>query len=117
MLKGYCCLSSHFIRCVSLISSNFAVQDFFDQSLDEIKLLQYINSKGDPHKYNVLKMVDYFYCKEHLFIVSELLRENLYEFGKYIRESGEEEYFTMPRLKKIIKQVVLGLEYGTGIDI
>ena len=81
-----------------------------------------------------VQMVDYFYCKEHLFIVSELLRylkhffivyarsldsihvglsmcvcsvrENLYEFGKYIRESGEPEYFTIPRLKKIMKQVV-----------
>lgn len=66
-------------------------------------------------------MIDFFYCKEHLFIVSELLRcvhyypfrddfrENLYEFGKYIRESGAKEYFTLPRLKKIMKQVILFL--------
>lgn len=39
--------------CLKVIKNS---KDFFDQSLDEIKLLQYINSKGDPHKYNVLKV-------------------------------------------------------------
>ena len=38
-------------------------KDFFDQSLDEIKLLQYINSNGDPDHHHVLRLVDYFYCK------------------------------------------------------
>ncbi len=52
-------------------------------------------------------MVDYFYYREHLFIVSELLKENLYEFGKYVRDSRMEPYFTLPRLKKITKQVCL----------
>jgi serine/threonine protein kinase len=42
--------------------------------LDEIKLLKYINSQGDPEKNHVLRLLDYFYHKEHLFIVSELLR-------------------------------------------
>lgn len=37
--------------------------------------------------------------QEHLFIVCELLRANLYEFHKYNRESGGEVYFTMPRLQ------------------
>jgi serine/threonine protein kinase len=92
-------------------------KDFFDQSLDEIKLLQYINSKGDPHKNNVLKMTDFFYCKEHLFIVSELLRENLYDFGKYIRESGAEPYFTRDRLKRIMHQVLEALVYIQSLGL
>lgn len=37
--------------------------------------------------------------QEHLFIVCELLRADLYEFQKYNRESGSEPYFTMLRLK------------------
>lgn len=48
---------------------------------------------------------DYFYTKEHLFIVSELLKENLYEFGRYIRENGLEPFYTLARLKRIAKQV------------
>jgi serine/threonine protein kinase len=92
-------------------------KDFFDQSLDEIKLLQYINSKGDAHEKNVLQMIDYFYCKEHLFIVSELLRENLYEFQKYIRESGGVEYFTPNRLKRIMKQILEALVYIHSLNL
>jgi serine/threonine protein kinase len=56
-------------------------------------------------------MVDFFYCKEHLFIVSELLRENLYDFGKYVRDSGATPYFTLNRLKKITYQVLEALVY------
>lgn len=56
-------------------------------------------------------MLDFFYYKEHLFIVSELLRENLYDFGKYMRENSAEPYFTMPRLKKISKQILEALKY------
>lgn len=47
---------------------------------------------------------DYFYYKEHLFIVCELLRDNLYEFSRFNRDSGAEPYFTLPRLRKITKQ-------------
>ena len=100
--------------CLKVIKNS---KDFFDQSLDEIKLLQYINSRGDPHKHNVLQMIDYFYCKEHLFIVSELLRENLYEFQKYIRESGGLEYFTPNRLKRIMKQVLEALVYIHSLNL
>lgn len=94
--------------CLKCIKNN---KDFFDQSLDEIKLLQYINSAGDPDKHHVLRLYDYFYFKEHLFIVSELLRENLYEFGKYIRESGDEPYFTLSNLKKITRQCLEALAF------
>ena len=100
--------------CLKVIKNS---KDFFDQSLDEIKLLQYINSKGNPHEHNVLQLIDYFYCKEHLFIVSELLRENLYEFQKYIRESGAEEYFTPNRLKRIMKQILEALVYIHSLNL
>lgn len=89
--------------CIKIIKNN---KDFLDQSLDEIKLLQYINSScADADEKHVLRLLDYFYFKEHLFIVCELLRENLYEFAKYNRESGDEAYFTLARLQHITKQV------------
>ena len=69
-------LSSSLLFTSSLLSYQVIKnsKDFFDQSLDEIKLLQYINAHGDADEHNVLKLIDFFYCKEHLFIVSELLR-------------------------------------------
>jgi hypothetical protein len=39
--------------CLKVIKNN---KDFFDQSLDEIKLLHYLNSAGDPDKHHVLHM-------------------------------------------------------------
>jgi serine/threonine protein kinase len=94
--------------CVKIIRNN---KDFFDQGLDEIKLLQYINSAGDADECCVLQLYDYFYHKEHLFLVCELLRDNLYEFSKYNRESGDEPYFTIPRMQRITKQVLTALKF------
>ena len=48
------------------------MKDYFDQSLDEIKLLAYLGSRGDPDENHVLRMIDFFYYKEHLFIVTEV---------------------------------------------
>ena len=44
-------------------------------------------------------------AQEHLFLVCELLRANLYEFQKYNRESGDAPYFTLPRVQSIARQV------------
>ena len=46
--------------CLKIVNNN---KDYFDQSLDEIKLLQYIN-EADPHdEHNLLRLFDYFYYK------------------------------------------------------
>ena len=119
-------------------------KDYFDQSLDEIKLLQYINthatlaseSAGNDNgngngngstnsnsnssnnnsyaaadKYNILRLIDYFYYKEHIYIVTELLRDNLYEFQKAIKDSGQKPYFVLPRIKLITKQILIALKF------
>ncbi|GFP87786.1 dual specificity protein kinase pom1, partial [Phtheirospermum japonicum] len=82
--------------CLKIIKNN---KDFFDQSLDEIKLLKLVNKCDPADERHILRLYDYFYHQEHLFIVTELLRANLYEFQKYNRESGAEPYFTLHRLQ------------------
>merc|ERR1712032_799959 len=72
---------------------------------------KYINVNGDVDEHCVLRLYDYFYHKEHLIIVTELLRDNLYEFSKFNRECGDEPYFTLGRLQKIARQVLTSLEY------
>lgn len=94
--------------CIKIIRNS---KDFFDQSLDEIKLLQFINCNGDPEENCVLQLFDYFYFKEHIFIVCELLRDNLYEFSKFNREQESEFYFTMARVQSIARQVLKALSY------
>ncbi|KAL4470446.1 hypothetical protein ABPG74_012057 [Tetrahymena malaccensis] len=94
--------------CMKIIENN---KDYFDQSIDEIKLLKYINYNGDVDEKNVLKVYDYFYHKEHLFIVTELLKDNLYEFYRFNRENETQPYFTLGRLQKITQQILIGLDY------
>ncbi|TVU02374.1 hypothetical protein EJB05_52159 [Eragrostis curvula] len=94
--------------CLKIIKND---KDFFDQSLDEIKLLKFVNKYDPLDEHHVLRLYDYFYHQEHLFIVTELLRANLYEFQKYNEESGGEVYFTLPRIQAIARQCLEALVY------
>lgn len=46
--------------CVKIIKNN---KDFFDQSLDEIKLLKFVNKNDPADKYHILRLYDYFYYR------------------------------------------------------
>mmetsp|Transcript_17317 Transcript_17317/g.40330 ORF Transcript_17317/g.40330 Transcript_17317/m.40330 type:complete len:662 (-) Transcript_17317:35-2020(-) len=105
-------LEANKMVCMKIIKND---KDFLDQSLDEIKLLRHINVNADVDEKHVLRLYDYFYHKEHLIIVTELLRDNLYEFSKFNRESGAERYFTLGCLQRISKQVLEALEYIHGL--
>ena len=48
---------------------------------------------------------------QHLFLVTELLKDNLYEFGKYLADAGEPPYFTLPRVQRIARQVLTALAF------
>ena len=108
--KALQCLDIHTkeLVCVKVITNN---KDYVDQSIDEIKILRLINCNGDPDKLNFLKVFDWFYYKEHLFIVTELLRDNLYEFYRYNREHESELYFTLGKLQRVTQQILIALEY------
>eukprot|EP00195_Chlamydomonas_chlamydogama_P014734 CAMPEP_0202902904 /NCGR_PEP_ID=MMETSP1392-20130828/18762_1 /ASSEMBLY_ACC=CAM_ASM_000868 /TAXON_ID=225041 /ORGANISM="Chlamydomonas chlamydogama, Strain SAG 11-48b" /LENGTH=1064 /DNA_ID=CAMNT_0049589765 /DNA_START=132 /DNA_END=3326 /DNA_ORIENTATION=- len=94
--------------CLKIIKNN---KDYFDQSLDEIKLLKYVNTLDPNDEHGLVRLYDYFYYKEHLFLVCELLRANLYEFQKYNKESGDELYFTNARIQKIAVSVLKSLAF------
>lgn len=100
--------------CLKIIKND---KDFFDQSLDEIKLLKLVNQYDPADERHILRLYDYFYHHEHLFIVCELLRANLYEFQKFNQESGAEPYFTLTRLQVIMRQCLEALEYLHGLGI
>ncbi|KAJ6720583.1 DUAL SPECIFICITY PROTEIN KINASE [Salix viminalis] len=94
--------------CLKIIKND---KDFFDQSLDEIKLLKIVNKHDPADERHILRLYDYFYHQEHLFIVCELLKANLYEFQKFSQESGGKAYFTLSRLQVITRQCLEALEY------
>ncbi|KAL1217839.1 putative dual specificity protein kinase YAK1 [Cardamine amara subsp. amara] len=100
--------------CLKIIKND---KDFFDQSLDEIKLLKHVNKHDPADEHNILRLYDYFYHQEHLFIVCELLRANLYEFQKFNQESGGEPYFNLSRLQVITRQCLDALVFLHGLGI
>lgn len=100
--------------CLKIIKND---KDFFDQSLDEIKLLKYVNKHDPADEHHILRLYDYFYYQEHLFIVTELLKANLYEFQKFNQESCGEPYFTFSRLQVITQQCLEALMYLHSLGI
>ena len=55
--------------------------------------------------------------QEHLFLVCELLRANLYEFQKYNLDSGAPPWFTLPRVQAIAAQVLRALAFLHSLDL
>lgn len=100
--------------CVKIIHNN---KDFFDQSLDEIRLLRLINQERDADEVHVIRLLDAFYHKEHCMLVTELLSDSLYEFSRFNREEEKEFYFTIPRLQLIARQVTEALEYIHSLNL
>ncbi len=94
--------------CIKIVKND---KDYFDQSLDEIKVLQLIREHDPDDEMSCVRVLDYFYFKENLFIVCELLRDNLYECQKFMAESDQPNYFTLPRLQQIARQVLTSLAY------
>ena len=92
--------------CLKIIKND---KDFFDQSLDEIKVLSYLRNEASDKK--IVSLKNYLYTREHLIIVTELLRDNLYEFSKFNRESKSSPYFTVGRIQSIAKQILTALEF------
>ncbi|KAL3768660.1 hypothetical protein ACHAW5_000811 [Stephanodiscus triporus] len=94
--------------CLKVIKNT---KDYFDQSLDEIKILQLLKDTGRVKENYIVEMKSFFYHREHLVIVTELLRQNLYEFGKSILESRGSLYFTRLRLSHITRQCLIALKF------
>jgi serine/threonine protein kinase len=94
--------------CLKVIKNT---KDFFDQSLDEIKILELLRQTGKCQEKNLVEMKTFFYHREHLIIVTELLRQNLFEFGKFIIDNDEEPYFTMTRLAYMTRQCLVALDF------
>ncbi|KAF4322655.1 hypothetical protein BBO99_00002746 [Phytophthora kernoviae] len=93
--------------CLKIIKNN---KEYFDQGVDEIRVLDYIDQNCKVDERHLVRLLDYFYFREHLIIVTELLRDNLYEFSRLLLQRGVINYFSIPRLKKITIEVLEALD-------
>jgi len=103
--------------CLKMIKND--ANENFNQSLDEIKMLRYLNTRQAMNERKatnerngmansaVLTLYDYFYTQEHLFIVTELLGMNLYELNNTTETNGVD----IVLLSKMTKEIVLSLHF------
>eukprot|EP00002_Diphylleia_rotans_P029357 TRINITY_DN5973_c0_g1_i3.p1 TRINITY_DN5973_c0_g1~~TRINITY_DN5973_c0_g1_i3.p1 ORF type:complete len:713 (-),score=178.54 TRINITY_DN5973_c0_g1_i3:100-2238(-) len=107
-------LQTGYLVCLKIIRNN---KSFIDQTFDEFKILCRLNEMDPECVYPIVRCVDCFYYKEHLFLVTELLKSNLYELFTYHQESGYPNYFTIPRLRRITRQLLAALHFVHSIDL
>ena len=105
--------------CVKVIKND---KRFFDQALDEIRLLRLLQARAQQcdtslEREHILTLLDCFYHQEELCIVTELLHDNLYVFGRYCRMCGDAEYFTLARVASIGHQLMRALRFVHGAGI
>ena len=88
-------------------------KDCLDAGLGEVKILALLAKHNQNGERPLVRLRDYFYYKEHLLIVTELLRDSLFQFYKYIdatSDRGLASYFTPPTIAAIAYQMLQGLE-------
>ncbi|KAI5955913.1 YAK1 [Candida jiufengensis] len=93
-------LTNQTVCAVKVIKSKPA---YMNQSLTEVRLLEYLNKNSDGK--NFIRLLDTFMHKEHLCLVFELLASNLYELIKQNQFQG----LNMKLVKLLTKQLLEAL--------
>ena len=87
--------------CVKIIKNQ---KPYFDQGLDEVKVLKHLSEAGELDivlgSQFVYKMLDYFYFREHLMIVTELMECDLYVKNKTWMHKHGISFFTLERVRR-----------------
>ena len=90
----------------------------FDSGLGEVRALSLISQHDPLGQRQVMRLLDYFYHKEHLIIVSELLRDSLLSFYTHLQSKGRRlEYFSPPVLACLSSQLLDALVFLHEIGI
>lgn len=75
---------------------------FHHQALIEVRILDHLRKKDQDSSHNVVHMLDYFYFRNHLCIVFELMNLNLYELIKKNNYQG----FSLVLIRKFAQSLV-----------
>lgn len=89
------------LTCLKLVSNN---KEYLDQALDEVRILRFVNYNCDPDKSHLLRFHGAFYHKEHLFIETELLKDNLLSVMK-----RSPQFFSLARIQIVARMLLEGV--------
>lgn len=101
-------LSNQSVCAVKVIKSKPA---YMNQSLTEVKLLEFLNNNSDGK--NFIRLLDTFMHKEHLCLVFELLASNLYELIKQNQFQG----LNMKLVKVLTRQLLESMAQLKGFQM
>ncbi|KAH0571020.1 Kinase, CMGC CLK [Spironucleus salmonicida] len=93
--------------------------EYFQQLLNEIRTLIYINSYDSVNNYeNFALLKDYFMQFSTLFIVFEFLGDNLYQIAQKSKSEKERKVvFNLNSLKKITQKIVQSVNFLGSLGI
>ena len=91
--------------CVKVLHNQ---KEVLDQGLDELKVWRLLEAEcGDTMKErHLVRLLDFFYYREHLFLVSELHGENLYLIGT---EPETRKLLSPDTVRRVIRQLLEAL--------
>lgn len=101
-------LANQSVCAVKVIKSKPA---YMNQSLTEVRLLEYLNANSDGK--NFIRLLDTFMHKEHLCLVFELLASNLYELIKQNQFQG----LNMKLVKLLTRQLLEAMAQLRGFQM
>lgn len=101
-------LTNQSVCAIKVIKSKPA---YMNQSLTEVKLLEYLNSNSNGQRF--IRLLDTFMHKEHLCLVFELLASNLYELIKQNQFQG----LNMKLVKLLTKQLLEAMSELKGFQM
>ncbi|KPA78387.1 putative protein kinase [Leptomonas pyrrhocoris] len=100
--------------CLKVIRN---LKSYFDQGLDELRVLTCVNEAGCADACCVVRLLDYSYFRNHLILVTELLSSNLYEHARCLDEAQRRAYFTLGNLQRIARQVLTALKLMHSLQL
>lgn len=84
--------------------------DALTNSVEELKLLRYMNAHDPDNIKNIVQLKDYFFSAPNVVMVFELLKDNLYH-------AKPTSFMALLHLKSIAKQILIALEYIHSLGI
>jgi len=93
-------------------------KDCFDAGLGEVRIHSLI-IRNDPHsRRHLLRMLDCFYFREHLMVVTELLNSSLLAHYMHLELQGKREaYYNAQTLGMLSAQIIDALSFLHGLSI
>ncbi|ESS33160.1 putative cell-cycle-associated protein kinase DYRK [Toxoplasma gondii GAB2-2007-GAL-DOM2] len=115
---------SRCLRCIDTVTNKQVClkvirneKEYMDQSLDEVKTLRFLSANGDPDALHFLRLCDFFYHREHLVLVTELLSQNLYEFSSFFRKNHLPSFWTVGKIQRIARELLVALRFVHSLNV